>query len=108
MGSRIMKIDKSLSTEPRWTRDACRWLPWWLILGLAGGLISPVSPAAEAEYWSLKLRQIEYSIPIAVAGWLLFITLQQAWNRRRSKSILWANAFLAWFLVRFVAFLAMR
>lgn len=91
-----------------WRRDALRWLKWWLLLGLVGGAVSPVvGPLADRYYWHIKLVQIEFSIPLAIVGWLVFVAFQQGWNKRRLKWIFWCNAFAAWTLVKLGAMLSL-
>lgn len=82
-------------------QSAIRWIKWWLILGIVSGLVTPVVSPYQ-DFWSIKLKQVESGIALAIAGYFLFLITQYAINRKNKNWILWANAFLSWFVVRVI------
>ena len=85
--------------EPRnWFKDASNYAGWYMLWGVVFACLQPVAPAAlqHTSLWAAKLHQALFGAGFGLTCTVVYLVLQNGFNRSRTKSISWIFAIGCW------------
>lgn len=82
--------------QPRnWFKDAGDYAGWYMLWGVVFACLQPVAPGT-ASLWAAKLHQALFGAGFGLSCAMVYLVLQNGFNRPRTKSISWIFAIGCW------------
>jgi hypothetical protein len=100
-----MTMDPTHKAPRNWFRNADYYVGWYVFWGMLFSIILPAS--GSRPFWTAKIHQAMFGAGFGLACALMFMILQNGFNRSRTKSISWIFAIGSWAVLSMLIALTM-